>query len=107
SAGTECVQRRCVASCQPAATRCGQSCADLDSDPRNCGECGMICFSDQVCSEGQCSCAQGKALCAGVCVEALAGLCGACGDECPADVACDDGADHAADWPTLGADMSR
>jgi outer membrane protein assembly factor BamB len=107
SAGTECVQRRCLPRCTETTTRCGMACVDLTSDAKNCGDCGSLCFSDQVCSESECGCATGKASCAGACVEALPGACGVCGDECPPELPCDDGANHASDWPTFAGDVSR
>jgi hypothetical protein len=56
-------------------TACGLSCADLGSDPRNCGACGTQCAAGQSCQSGVC-----KPLCAG------GGVCagGVCGGSCPA-----------------------
>src|SRR6478609_5536158 len=38
------------ASCQS----CNGACADLMSDPSNCGSCGHACSSDVKCLDGQC-----------------------------------------------------
>ena len=38
--------------------QCGQTCTDVQSDPSNCGECGVSCVianADAVCSAGECA----------------------------------------------------
>jgi hypothetical protein len=32
-----------VADCKAPAKACGETCADLDTDPKNCGGCGVAC----------------------------------------------------------------
>jgi hypothetical protein len=46
--------------CGKGQTTCGTTCADLQSDPKNCGKCGLACSAKQVCSQGACasSCAR-------------------------------------------------
>jgi endo-1,4-beta-xylanase len=40
--------------CPNSMTVCGGECVDLDSSESHCGECGMACDDDLVCSEGSC-----------------------------------------------------
>jgi len=44
---------------------CGGSCVDLASNPNQCGSCGKVCPSPQVCSKGSCaaSCDSGLTSC--------------------------------------------
>jgi hypothetical protein len=51
--------------CQPPTTLCGNVCANLNSDPRNCGGCGKACDAGQRCSAGTCGCPAGTTLCCG------------------------------------------
>lgn len=57
--------------CEPDEVACGQLCADLQSDPSNCGECGRSCVIEDgtaACDAGQCalgSCDVGRADCDG------------------------------------------
>ena len=43
--------------CMPGTTQCGQGCADLHFDNRNCGACGNACGANQACIGAMCSCA--------------------------------------------------
>lgn len=36
-------------------TLCGSACVDIESDPNNCGGCGIACGGSDTCSSGQCS----------------------------------------------------
>ena len=60
--------------------------AAVNSDPRNCGGCGRICSSGQVCSTSECrsGCTSGTTLCGSSCVNAQSDArnCGACGNQC-------------------------
>jgi glucosylceramidase len=40
--------------CETGQAVCGQVCADVLSDPTNCGGCGIPCFADQTCQAGVC-----------------------------------------------------
>jgi hypothetical protein len=35
---------------------CGTSCINTSTDPNNCGTCGKVCASGQLCSGGVCRC---------------------------------------------------
>lgn len=68
--------------CEAPQIACGQECADLDSDPANCGACGIGCvgpMSDAACEAGMCT--------LGTCELGFA--------DCDADVA--NGCEHAID----------
>lgn len=69
-----------VGVCPPRQSCCGdQYCADLQTDVGNCGACGFVCRSGQVCVNGQCSasCPGGQVVCDGKCCDGqcLRGLC--------------------------------
>ena len=40
--------------CAAGTACCGASCADLQTDPANCGGCGNVCAGSQVCASGKC-----------------------------------------------------
>ena len=44
----------CAATCDPALTQCGQSCADLLTNAEHCGSCGNQCSGTTVCTAGSC-----------------------------------------------------
>ena len=73
---------------------CGGACADLATDPRNCGSCGTACLAGAWCDGGRCACATPQSYCAGTgCVDLSAdtGNCGACGTACLAGAQCASG----------------
>jgi hypothetical protein len=86
-----CVGGSCVAGCSgPGKSVCPSGCADLQSDPANCGSCGVVCPTGggtAACTGGTCSitCPAGKTLCAGECVDLQTDVknCGYCGKVCP------------------------
>ncbi len=53
-----CRQGECVDQCPDGTTNCGGVCADLDTDPLNCGGCGVVCSFNHAsadCLAGGCS----------------------------------------------------
>jgi hypothetical protein len=53
--------------CSTGKTKCGGTCTSTGTDPKNCGKCGTVCTSGQVCSQGMCAagCSGGETLCGG------------------------------------------
>lgn len=78
-------------SCGPGAALCGETCTVLSFDPANCGACGTVCGTGEVCSMGQCgaSCL-GSTLCNGKCADLQndPANCGGCGTACQAGETC-------------------
>jgi hypothetical protein len=74
---------------------CGGACVSLDDDAHNCGVCGKVCATAEVCVAGACAiaCPTGQVPCGGVCVTLASDLanCGACGTACPAGKVCSAG----------------
>jgi hypothetical protein len=76
---------------------CGSSCADLMSDPLNCGLCGNVCGMGTSCSGGAClatGCSGGKRVCGGMCTDPQTDPdnCGSCGNACGGGRVCVGGA---------------
>src|SRR5450432_2165953 len=75
---------------------CNGVCADVTTDPNNCGGCGTVCPSAQVCAptdagSGICQATCGTAVeCSGSCVTLSTdpSNCGACGNVCPQGYSC-------------------
>lgn len=70
----------------PESHRC-YTCADLNSDPANCGHCGNQCSTSQKCLKGACTgCPDGLAACGNECVDLSNDPqnCQTCGNACPA-----------------------
>jgi hypothetical protein len=64
---------RGVSCCPAQKTCCLFGCIDTNNDPKYCGpNCGIECFHDQVCRNGECVCDDSKCLPGGTC----------CGDAC-------------------------
>ncbi|MFT3840360.1 MAG: hypothetical protein QM723_25450 [Myxococcaceae bacterium] len=89
--------------CMPGTTQCGQGCADLHFDNRNCGACGNACGTNQACVGALCTCVVGTIACGALCVTTATDPqnCGGCGvacgsnEVCEFDVASDAGKCHA------------
>ncbi len=86
----------CGAMCLAGTTPCGSSCVDLQTDPTNCGMCGMVCTagpnSSAACTTGACgiSCGSGFADCNHMSADGCETEtdndvmnCGMCGMVCP------------------------
>lgn len=89
--GQVCSATGCSATCEGTATNCEGSCADLQTDARNCGACGMACAPGQACSAGACACpVAGQLACGGACVDTQTNPlnCGNCGVACASTEAC-------------------
>ncbi len=101
-AGASCSAGHCVASCPSGSLLCVvstdggvaldagvstdggvETCVDPSSDNRNCGGCGLLCPSGQVCSAGHCgaTCGANAQLCGSACANTQidAKNCGGCG----------------------------
>jgi hypothetical protein len=69
----------------PGQVICGKSCVDPSTDKRNCGGCGNLCPSNEVCVDGTCTCPSPEQLCARTCTDLTSDPtnCGQCGRACP------------------------
>ncbi len=79
--------------CRAGTTKCGVGCADLKSDERACGACGVACSALQTCQDSACVCQAGTTSCGGSCVVTASdpNNCGACGTVCGAGKLCQSG----------------
>lgn len=73
---------------------CDDVCVRPDSDPDNCGGCGVVCAADEVCASGSCSraCDPPLELCGGLCVDTMGSdpdNCGGCGVSCDTGICID------------------
>ncbi|MBI4705556.1 MAG: SUMF1/EgtB/PvdO family nonheme iron enzyme [Deltaproteobacteria bacterium] len=53
----KCRQASCAEACGACGggtTKCGNKCVDTQTDPANCGACGVACAPGNICSAGQC-----------------------------------------------------
>lgn len=93
-----------VCACPDGKTACS-TCADLMSDQKNCGACGVLCAAGATCAAGRCACPAGQSICGGECVDERsdASNCGGCGVACPTAVACVSGRCACAAPPSGGA----
>jgi hypothetical protein len=86
------LRNRCA--CAVGEARCNGACIDTTSNVDNCGGCGEVCDSLEICVSGACVCDSGLTACDGVCVdlETDADRCGDCGAACDTvdgEVCCD------------------
>lgn len=91
-----CTNGECQLACLPGYGNCNGELKDgcetpLESDPKNCGGCGITCKEGDPCWRGACGCPSGFVLCDGECknIKADDDNCSACGQLCraPADPA--------------------
>jgi hypothetical protein len=83
-------------SCPPYQAACaGGSCIPVSNDPHNCGSCGHMCKTTEVCSAGTCTatCLTGLQGCSGACVDIKTdnANCGVCGHVCGSGTGCVEG----------------
>ncbi len=78
---------------EPHQTFCDGDCTSYLTDPENCGGCGNVCGTGELCSDGACVCPSGQAQCGSGCIDILSdpGNCGGCGVTCDSDQYCDGG----------------
>ena len=72
---------------------CDDECTSYLTDTQNCGECGNVCASDEICSNGACVCPPGLSQCGSGCIDLQTSPedCGACGNACASDENCTGG----------------
>ncbi|CAN5464265.1 hypothetical protein BH09MYX1_BH09MYX1_54810 [soil metagenome] len=84
-----------VTDCGSAATQCGSRCVNTQSDPANCGDCGVGCEPTEVCTKGTCAvaCFGGATACGSSCVDVRydPANCGFCGNSCKFGIGCLEG----------------
>lgn len=78
--------------CPDGFDKCGDGCADFQTDHRNCGSCGRQCDSGEICVLGMCatSCQGHLSNCSGKCVnlETDPANCGNCNQQCNSGEVC-------------------
>ncbi|MEO0325005.1 MAG: MXAN_6577-like cysteine-rich protein [Myxococcota bacterium] len=81
--------------CDVGERACDDTCVDSNTDPANCGACGVACAFDEVCAAGTCQdvCTDPTSFCRGLCVDLATdnANCGGCGVPCPTGL-CNEGA---------------
>jgi hypothetical protein len=84
------------ATCDHPRIVCGSTCTSTESDPFNCGRCGVECPPGVFCNMGMCeaSCGGGLEPCGSACVDTAtdAQHCGGCDEPCESGMACRGGA---------------
>ena len=87
--------------CPAPTTGCGASCADVSTDPMNCGACGSACEPSEVCSAGECvdECSGGLTACERSCLDLASDTanCGGCERPCANGFSCVEGVCVASD----------
>lgn len=68
----------------------GAGCVDLQTDPANCGGCGVACPGTAACDQGTCTCSGGRTLCGSACVDTGSdpANCGGCNEKCAPALVC-------------------
>lgn len=76
--------------CDVGELECGETCVRPDSDPMNCGGCGIACAAGDVCAAGECTdaCRLPRMTCDDRCIDTRSDPdhCGGCGVSCPSGV---------------------
>jgi hypothetical protein len=82
-------------SCSSPYISCSGTCIHPALDNENCGKCGIICPTGQVCQNGICTltCPEGKTTCSGICRDLSSdpANCGSCGTSCVKGQSCKGG----------------
>ena len=76
------LRNRCA--CAVGEARCNGACVDTTSNVDNCGGCGEVCNSLEICASGACVCDSGLTACDGVCIDTDTdeNNCGSCDETC-------------------------
>lgn len=89
SKGYICKEGKCVVTpCREDQVSCGSICVLLESDPKNCGQCGKACADGELCAQGRCvtSCPSSTPTVCGnrscIHVDTNRDNCGRCGNAC-------------------------
>lgn len=79
--------------CSDTETRCGNTCANFQTNPDHCGSCENACPTGFVCQSAQCVCPSGFTACGQRCVNLQNSLlnCGVCGAACATGQVCESG----------------
>ena len=90
-ASSVCDEGKCVYACAPLNADCNKKSADgcevfTGDDPNNCGGCGNVCKTGEICWKGACGCPTGFAVCGAECrnLETDNLSCGVCDKKCDA-----------------------
>lgn len=79
--------------CELGEMRCGETCVRPDTDPTNCGGCGVRCAADEVCSDGSCApfCTPPLVMCGRSCADLTSDPdnCGRCANRCASGICID------------------
>lgn len=78
--------------CGSGQTSCNGFCTDVQTDPRNCGQCNVACAGG-ACAGGQCSCPSNLTACPNGCIDTAVDVlsCGMCGRACAPGESCQQG----------------
>ena len=90
-----CINGVCTVQCLENQENCNGTCADINTDPGNCGGCGNVCNDNEVCIEGSCKfyCPSGQEACGEACfnLNTDSTHCGKCDVVCEKGMTCESG----------------